>query len=233
MKKSIRSLVVMAAMSVFALAASAEPAVKILVIDMAKLYDNDYRTQEQNAKFQADQQKAREIVDQLNKQGDALVEEFKSLQEQMSNPASTTEAKSKAENDAKKKYEEMQAKQNERNTFIQNTDQSLRQRMRTFQSMMLDEITKIAVDVAKRRGGSLLIDKSGPTMIGVPSVIYADPAFDITDDVQAEVNKNRPPASAAAPASSTSAPSAPAAAPSTSAPASSGPTINLPIAPKK
>jgi outer membrane protein len=232
MKKSIRSLVALAAISAFALAASAETAVKLLVIDMAKLYDGDYRTQEQNQKFQADQQKAREIVDQLNKQNDALVEEFKGLQEQMSNPASTAEAKSKAENDAKKKYEEVQAKQNERMTFVQNTQQSLQQRLRTFQSMMLEEITKVAVDVAKRKGGTILIDKSGPTMIGVPSVIYADASFDITEDVQAEINKNKPAGAAAAPAPSSSAPLSPAAAPS-STPSSSGPTINLPLAPKK
>jgi outer membrane protein len=232
MKKTIRSLVAIAAIGAFALVARAETAVKILVIDMAKLYDNDYRTQEQNAKFQVDQQKAREIVDQLNKQNDALVEEFKGLQEQMSNPASTAEAKSKAENDAKKKYEEVQAKQNERMTFVQNTQQSLNQRLKTFQSMMLEEITKVAVDVAKRKGGTILIDKSGPSLIGVPNVIYADASFDITEDVQAEINKNKPAGAAAAPASNSSAPLGPVAAPSSS-PSSSGPTINLPIAPKK
>ncbi len=51
-------------------------------------------------------------------------------------------------------------------------------------------------------GATLVVDKSGPTLFGIPTVIYADPAYDITDDVIKEVNKDRPapaaPAAAAA-----------------------------------
>jgi outer membrane protein len=235
MKNIIRSFVMLAAFGAFALAARAEPAVKILVVDMAKLYDNHYLTQEQNAKLQADQQKAREIADKLNKENDTLVEEFKNLQDQTNNAALTAEAKAKAQNDAQKKVDEIQAKRNELATFVQNTQQSLQQRLKTFQNMMLEEITKIATDVAKRHGATLLIDKSGPSMIGVPSVLYVDASYDITDEVMAEINKTRPPSTATPTAPSSSAPSssaAPSSSSSTPAPGT-GPSINLPIAPKK
>lgn len=234
MKNIIRSLVMFAAVGAFALAARAEPALKILVVDMAKLYDNHYLTQEQNAKLQHDQQLAREQADKLNKENDALVEEFKNLQDQSNNAALTAEAKSKAANDAQKKVEEIQQKRNELASFVQQTQQSLNQRLKTFQSMMLDEITKIATDVAKRHGATLLIDKSGPTLIGVPSVLYVDPGFDITDEVMAEINKSRPAGTPAA-TTDTGSTAAPAATPNTSStsPSTSGPSINLPIAPKK
>jgi outer membrane protein len=161
----------------------------------------------------------------MNKEGNALVEEYKNLQEQSTNAALTAEAKSKAQNDAQKKLEEIQAKQNEIRTFIQNSTQSLQQRLQTFRSLMLEEISKVATDVAKRHGATLLLDKAGPSLIGISNVIYSDSSMDITDEVQAEINKSRP-AGAAAPASSGSG--------STSAaPAQNGPTINLPIAPKK
>jgi outer membrane protein len=39
---------------------------------------------------------------------------------------------------------------------------------------MLEEIGKIATDVAKRKGATLLLDKAGPSLIGIPAVIYAD-----------------------------------------------------------
>jgi len=57
---------------------------------------------------------------------------------------------------------------------------------------MLEEISKTATEIAKRKGATLLLDKAGPTLIGVSNVIYSDPAYDITDEVMKEINKDRP-----------------------------------------
>lgn len=206
MKKSIQFLVAIATLSALSLAAHAEPAVKLLVVDMAKLYDTHYKTLEQNAKIQSDDQKAQEEVDKMNKEGNALVEEYKTLNEQTNNPTATNEAKSKAQNEAQKKLESIQNKQREVQTFIQNTRNSLQQRLQNFRGIMLEEIGKVASEIAKRKGATLLLDKAGPTMIGVSNVVYADPGFDITDEVSKEVNKDRPAGAATAPA-----PAAPAA----------------------
>ena len=69
----------------------------------------------------------------------------------------------------------------------------------------------VASDVAKRDGFTLLLDKSGPSAIGIPAVVYASPATDITEEVMALINKDRPavtptPVTAAAPAATTDAP---------------------------
>ena len=220
MKKSIQTLIAIAALGALSLAANAQPAVKLLVVDMAKLYDSHYKTVEQNAKIQADDAKAQEEVDKMNKEGNALVEEYKSLNDQSNNPTLTSEAKAKAQAEAQKKLEGIQTKQREVQGFIQNTRNSLSQRLNTFRSLMLEEISKIATDVAKRKGGTVLLDKAGPTGIGISNLIYADAGFDITEDVLKEINKDRP----------VNAPATPAAAPAT-APAGA---ITVPgLAPKK
>ncbi len=219
MKKSIQTLLSVAVFGALSLAASAQPAVKLLVVDMAKLYDGHYKTIEQNAKIQADDAKAQEEVDKMNKEGNALVEEYKSLNDQSNNPTLTTEAKSKAQAEAQKKLEAIQTKQREVQGFIQNTRNSLGQRLNTFRSLMLEEISKLATEVAKRKGGTVLLDKAGPTGIGISNLIYADAGFDITEDVLKEINKDRP----------ANAPTAPAA-----APAGSAGGITVPgLAPKK
>jgi outer membrane protein len=219
MKNPIKSLVALAAFAALALGAHAQPAVKILVVDMAKLYDTHYKTLEQNAKIQADDQKAQEEVEKMNKEGNTLVEEYKTLNEQSNNPALSAEAKGKAQNDAQRKLEAIQTKQREVQTFIQNTRNSLGQRLNTFRSLMLEEISKIAADVAKRKGATLLFDKAGPTAIGISNVIFADPGFDITDDVMKEINKDRP----------AGAPTAPAAAPAAGGTTGSGtPAVTVP-----
>ena len=222
MKHASRSLLALAAFVAAAAVAGAQPALKLATVDMAKLYDNHYKTIEQNAKIQADDQKAQEEVEKMNKEGNVLVEEYKMLNEQANSPALSAEAKSKAQNEAQKKLEAIQNKQREVQTFIQNTRNSLGQRLNTFRSLMLEEITKVVSDVAKRKGTTLVIDKAGPTAIGISNVVYADGAYEITDDVLKEINKDRP-----------AAPAAPAAAPAAPAPAPTAPITVPGVSPKK
>jgi outer membrane protein len=192
MKKPIRTLCALLAVGAASIAAQAQPALKLLVVDMAKLYDTHYKTVDQNAKLQSDDQKANEEVAKMNTEGNALVEEYKALNEQATNPALTAEAKAKAQNDAQKKYEAIQQKQREVQTFVQNTQRSLQTRLQNFRSLMLEEISKVVVDIAKRKGATLVLDKAGPTLIGVSSVIYFDTGYDITDEVAKEIAKDKP-----------------------------------------
>lgn len=229
MKKSIQAFVAIAALGAFSLAAQAQPALKILVVDMAKIYDNHYKTLEQNAKIQSDDQKAQEEVDKMNKEGNALVEEYKSLNEQSNNPALTSEAKTKAQNEAQRKLEAIQMKQREVQTFIQNTRNSLQQRLQTFRSLMLEEIGKVASEVAKRRGATMLVDKAGPSLIGISNIVYSDPAYEITEDVMKEINKDRPPgAPIAPPATAAKGATGTGSTPAAAAPADGAPKVTFP-----
>lgn len=228
MKKIIQSLLAVTVISASSLVAQAQPAPKILVVDMAKLYDGHYKTEEQNAKLRGDEQKAQEELEKLNKEGNTLVEKYKELMDQSNNPAATADAKSKAQTEAQKLYQDIQRKQGEVQSFQNNTRNSLQQRIQAFRSMMVEEISKTAVEIAKKKGATLLIDKSGPTLIGVSNILYSDSAYDITDEVSKEVNKDRP---ATAPAAASA---APAAAPKAGDTKSDAPMITVPgVTPKK
>ena len=221
MKKTIQTLFALSAFGAAALFGQAQPAPKILTVDLGKLFDSHYKTEEQAAKLRADEQKAQEELDRLNKEGNALVEKYKELADQANSPVATPEAKTKAQTDGQKALEDIRRKQGEVQTFQQNTRQSLQQRMKTFHDLMLEEISKVAVEIAKRKGATFLIDKSGQTLNGVPAIVYSDPDADITPEVQKEINKDRP-ASTTPAAPTTSAPSS---APSTG---SDSPKITLP-----
>lgn len=210
MNKLIRPLLLLAAFTAGSTALLAQPALKLVVVDMARVYDNHYKTEEANAKFRDAEQKAQEQVEELNKQGQTLVDEYKELIDQSKNTLLTAEARTKAEGDAQKKLEDIQRKQAEVQNFRTNTQRSLQQRIKTHRDLLLEEITKVVNDLAKRQGATLVLDRSGPTLFGIPGVLYADPAYDITETVLAEVNKDRP-APAAAPAATTPAATTPAA----------------------
>lgn len=227
MNKVLRTLATFAALSLGATLMNAQPALKIVVVDMAKVYDTHYKTEEANVKFNDAAQRAQEQLDQLNKQLQSAADEFKSLVEESRSTVLSEQARTKATSDAQKKREDIERMQAEAQNFRANTQRSLQQRAKNHRDLIMDEIMKVVNDTARARGATLVLDKSGPSVFGVPVVLYSDPAYDITEEVSKEVNKDRPPAAPAAPA--------PAATPAaTPAPAASNFTVpNVTPAAKK
>lgn len=233
MKSSVKSLLSAALFGAVALVGQAQPAFKILVVDVSKLYEGHWQTQEQNAKLEKENQEAGAQLQQLNAEGTALVDQYKDLVEQTKSPTLTTEARAKVQADADKKRAEIDAKQNDVNAFQQNTQRALQQRIKTFRDLMLEQITTAATKIAKDKGATILLDKYGPTVVGISNILYSDPAYDITDEVMKELNKDRPATPATPMAAPTAAP-APAASAPGAAPAAGGgaPMITIPGAKK-
>lgn len=189
MKTSLRTVLALAAFGVSTLG-FAQPAPKIFVLDMAKVFDGHYKTEEQQTKLKSDEGKAVSELERLDKEIRSMADKFKEQKEQMDNPALTVDARDRAKADAQKTMEEIQAKQQEGQNFKANAQRTFQQRIGSFRQILVEEISKLATDIAKKKGGTLLLDKG--------SMIYSDPAYDITDEVTAEINKTRPAAAPAA-----------------------------------
>lgn len=192
MNKSAKILIALLTFGVIGMFAQAQSAPRILVVDMIKLMDEHYKTQEQKTKLQSDAEKAKTEAERLLKDRNSLIEEYKELLEQDKNPMTTDAVKEQNRAAAQQKLQDIQRKDNELKSFNTNTQNLLQQRFQSFKTIMLEEIGKIATDVAKRKGVDLLLDKSGPNLLGISSVIYSDASMDITDEVQAEINKGQP-----------------------------------------
>ena len=152
MKKLIPSLLALALLSAGSIALHAQPAVKLVTVDMAKIFDSHYKSEEANIKFKDAEQKAQEQAEEMRKQGQTLVDEYKELVEQAKNTLLTAEARTKAEGDAAKKYEEIQRKQTDIQNFMQNTQRSLQQRIGNHREMLLEEISKLVIEIARKHG---------------------------------------------------------------------------------
>ena len=202
MKKLIQTLSALGAFGAASLMARAQPAPKVAVVDMTRVYTSHYETVAFIAKLKTDQVKAQAEIDQVKKEGQALVDQYKELDEQAKNPAASADAKAKAQADAQKKYQEIQTKGDEINNLAKTAQQEFQARIQNFTGKMVEQISRVATEIAKRDGANLLINKSPESAQGLPALVYADPGFDITDAVIAEINKNRPaeaPAASAAP----------------------------------
>ena len=218
MKKSIQTLFATALICAFSLTAHAQPVVKIAVVDLAKVFESHYRTVEQMAKLQDDQQKAQDELDKMKKELNTLAESYKSVEEQSKNPTLTADAKAKIQADMQTRIATLNQKNAAIQQFFQETSNAINQRANNFKSMLVEEISKTANEVAKRKGATLLMEKH--------PLFYSDPAYDITDDVIKQIASERPATTTAtAPAAS---------APAAAAPAAGSPMITVPgVAPKK
>jgi outer membrane protein len=210
MHKALRSLIAIGTLLAGVTLLHAQPALKVVVVDMARVYDTHYKTEEANAKFNDAAQRAQEQLDQLNKQLQAAAEEYKQLMEDARSTIRNQQSRDKAEADANVKRNEIERMQNDAQNFRANTQRSLQQRAKNHRDIIMDEIMKVVDDTARARGATLVLDKSGPSVFGVPVVLYSDAGYDITDEVVREVNKDRPAGSggmsaAPTPASSSSA----------------------------
>jgi outer membrane protein len=221
MKTSFKSIIALAAFGASALLSQAQPAPKILVVDLGVVFQKHYKTAEQQDQLQALSQKAEQEVGAMQKALNALVAEYKEIEEQSKNPVLTADARAKAQADMEKKGAEIQAKNAEAQNFVANTRRQLAERSQNFQSLLVEEISKVASEIAKQKGATILLNK--------PAAVYSDPAYDISDEVVVAVNKNKP-AGSATPAIK---PSAAVPAPAAPAPAADGtPAISFPGAKK-
>lgn len=191
MKSHLKPLIAILTFGVIAAVGTAQ-SIKVGVVDMARLFDAHYKTAEKNLVFQDEQERVKAEIQRLNDEGLALQEEAQGMAEQLNNPVLSDDAKAEIQAQARTKVEEMQRKQQEMNTLVNNSSESLKQRIMNFRTLLMDEISTVAADVAKRQGITLLFDKSGPSLLGMPAVLYAEDSLEITDEVLAEINKNKP-----------------------------------------
>ena len=230
MKFLTRTLLALTGLFVGAALSHAQPALKVVVVDMLKIYDTHYKTEEANTKFSEYAQRAEQQLDQVNKQIQDIAKEYQELMEQSKNTLLNQSARDKAVADAQKKGEDFQRLQAEAQKFRLDAQRSLQTRAKNHRDLIMDEILKVVNDIARSKGATLVLDKSGPSVFGVPVVLHSDNAYDITEEVSREVNKDRPPAPPAGSAPSGSAPSATTTnTPSTSTvPSSNSPTFTVP-----
>jgi outer membrane protein len=229
MNRTLKPIITFIAFGAIALGLCAQPALKIVTVDIGKIFDGHYKTEEQMAKLKDAQTKAQEELERMVKEANTLVEQYKETMDQSKSSLLTPEARSKAEGDSQKMMEDIQRRNSDLQSFRANTQQSLQQRFNNFRSLLLDEISKKVTEIAKGKGATLVVDKSGPSLAGIPAVIYADTGYDITEEVMAAINKDRP-ATPAATAPATPAPATPPPPATTTA----EPTVTVPgLAPKK
>ena len=190
MKKTAILTLVLTAFGFSAATATAQ-GLKVGTVDMKKVFESYYKTKDAESKINEARNNAKkELEDRLDIQKKSMEEVQKMNQDIESSALSkeTKESKSKARDE---KIADLRTMDRENNEFRQNREKQLQEQSVRMRAGIVDEINKVVTDKVKAESFDLVFDKSGPSLNGVPIVLYSKDSYEFTTDVVSALNKNK------------------------------------------
>ncbi len=182
----IKKISLVTALMFFAVFAYAQKTPLVLTVDMGQLYNDYWKAQEAQEKFNSSVENAQQEIQTMIDEGMAMAQDLQGMQEKLNNPALSEDAKKEIATEAQAKANLIRQKELDVNNYRQQTDRTLQQRRQSIVNLHLSEIKEVVVEVAKSKGADLVLNTNGL------AVVYFDPSFDVTQDVLAKLNANKP-----------------------------------------
>ncbi|MEI8245555.1 MAG: OmpH family outer membrane protein [Lentisphaerota bacterium] len=165
---------------------------KIAVLDMDQIFQGYYKTKIADSTLKQQAEIYKSWIKKLNESLTKLEEEFKVVRDASQNIAISASERETKRFEAQKKYREIREKQVELEQYTAEKTQQYKQLETQKRDDILAEITKEVKRRATLEGYTLVVDKSGKTLNGIPSIIYFSSTADITEPVLAELNRGNP-----------------------------------------
>jgi len=192
----------------FALAAAANAQMKIGTVDLNKIFEGYYKTEQAKATvntLQNNYNNDRKIkTDDYTKRRDEVVK----LRDEANNPALSADIKQQKNLLLQEKGKELLALEREIMEFDRQRRGDIQQQMLRMRNEVVKEITDMVQAIAKQQGFSLVFDRTGQSMAAAPLLVFANEALDFSQVVVDQLNAGRP-KGAAAPSAAPAAPVAP------------------------
>ena len=215
MKKFL--LFAVAAGLVFPVAGFAQGTLKVGTVDMNRAFKEYNKTKDSEKKINDAKDAAKKEYDDRAESYKKALEEINKLSQQLDAPALSADAKTQKAKERDEKIANIKNMEREINEFRQTRERQLQEQAMRMRETIIKEITDIVVERVKTMGLDLVFDKSGPSMNGVPVLLYSKDNVDFTTEVITALNKapSKPATTTEKPATS------PAAATTTTSPAAS------------
>jgi outer membrane protein len=170
-------------------AALAQGTVKIGTVDMNKAFKDYNKTKDAEAKINDAKNQAKKEYDDRADAYKKALDDINNLNKQLDAPALAPEAKTQKAKERDDKIANIKNMEREINEFRQTRERQLQEQAMRMREGIVKEITDIVNEKVKANGYDFVFDKSGPSLNGVPLLLYAKENVDFTGDVIATLNK--------------------------------------------
>lgn len=183
----------------FGSATASAQSFKIGTVDMKRVFESYYKTKDAEAKINEARNAAKKELEDRMDIAKKAVEEVKKLDEDLQKPELSKEAKEQKAKLRSEKAGELQNMDREIREFQQSREKQLQEQSVRMRAGIVEDINKVVQDKVKSDNYEIVFDKSGPSLNGVPIVLFARESFDFTDSVVNALNSSKGTASGTAP----------------------------------
>lgn len=190
MRKQTRLLTLATLIGLLTLSAQAQN-VRIGVIDLDRAFNEFYKTKLADVQLKDQAEDFNDERQQLVDEYEALQETFNTVRDEAQNRALSEEVRNEKRNEAEEKLLELREYENKIRRFDQGRKKQLDDQSKRMRTRIVGEIQETLDDYARSSGFSLIVDYSGQSLNGVPTILYYDNKVDVTDQVIALINQER------------------------------------------
>src|SRR3954452_25331449 len=162
---------------------------KIGTVDMNRAFKEFNKTKDAETKINDAKNAAKKEYDDRADAYKKALDEINNLNKQLDSSALSADAKTKLAKDRDDKIANIKNMEREINEFRQTRERQLQEQALRMREGIVKEISDIVTERVKANNLDLVLDKSGPSLNGVPLVMYAKDNWDFTNDVISTVNK--------------------------------------------
>jgi len=167
-------------------AAFAQNSPVILTVNAGDLLEGYWKAKEAFAKFESSKVNAQNEIQTMMNEGMQLSQKLQDLQAEAGSPAISEDRKREIAKEAQSQIGSIQQIEQKINKFRQETDRTLSQRYQSIVELHVSEIKEVVAEVAKSKGADLVLNSQGL------AVVYGNESMDITDEVLAKLNADKP-----------------------------------------
>jgi outer membrane protein len=173
----------------FPVAGFAQGTLKVGTVDMNRAFKEYNKTKDSEKKINDAKDAAKKEYDDRAENYKKALEEINKLSQQLDAPALSADAKTQKAKERDEKIANIKNMEREINEFRQTRERQLQEQAMRMRETIIKEITDIVIERVKTMGLDLVFDKSGPSMNGVPVLIYSKDNVDFTTEVITTLNK--------------------------------------------
>ncbi|MDQ6809294.1 MAG: OmpH family outer membrane protein [Verrucomicrobiota bacterium] len=187
MKKSLT--VALAISLVLPLAAFAQGTLKVGTVDMNRAFKEYGKTKDAETKINEAKNAAKKEYDERAENYKKALDDINKLNQQLDAPALSADAKTQKAKERDDKIANIKNMEREINEFRQTRERQLQEQALRMRESIVKEITDIVMERVKANNLDLVFDKSGPSLNGIPVLMYSRDNVEFTSDVIAAMNK--------------------------------------------
>jgi outer membrane protein len=160
-------------------------------IDLDSVFTNYHKTKvaEAQLKDQADEIKAERKT--MIEQFETVQADYQALRAQAQNTALSEDARNMKRGEAEEKLIEVRDMESKIRRLEESAQRRIDDQSRRARKRLVDEINLIIRDYAFTKNYTAIIDTSGESLNGVPTVVFYNPNLDITAEITALVNAKK------------------------------------------